>query len=133
MKKDITIPKTEGVLLAAVFEKHAEYHTDDWNIYILNTKPEPLENLLIVSKGFSATKVTPAMRHKLAVLPAKSYAKVEFLQQDVLALTNEFSVTFFHEGTLYDQKFVFKPNAIKASALKEISLMDRKGVLGLVE
>ena len=95
MKKDIHIPKVENVFVAVVQEQHPEYKTDDWNAYIINNKDVDLETVLIVSKGYSEEKITPVMRHTIKLLPARSYAKIEFMQHDVLKLNNEFKVTFF--------------------------------------
>ena len=50
--------------------------------------------ILIVSIGYSSDKASSTMRHKLEKLPAKSYAKVELMIDDVLELKNEFLVTF---------------------------------------
>ena len=36
MKKDITIPESKDIYIAAVLEEHPEYHTKDWNAYILS-------------------------------------------------------------------------------------------------
>ena len=38
------------------------------------------------------------MRHQLPILPARSYAKIEYLQEEVLSLNNEFKMTFFKES-----------------------------------
>ena len=51
MKKDINIPESKDIYIAAVLEKHPEYHTKDWNAYIINDGQEPVEMALIVSKG----------------------------------------------------------------------------------
>ena len=69
------------------------------------------------------------MRHSLKVLPAKSFAKIEFLQEDVLALNNEFSVSFFAEGKMFHKKYLFEKNTINERALKELPVMSKKGIL----
>jgi len=129
LKKDINIPKVEEVYVAAVKETHPEYKTEDWNAYIINNRDEDLETVLISSRGYSKEKVTPIMRHKIQMLPARSYAKIEFLQQDLLKLHNEFKVTFFLNGQLYDKTYLFKKNTINNRASTEIPLMQLKGVL----
>lgn len=129
MKKDIIIPKVENVYVAVVNEFNHEYKTNDWNAYIINNKDVDLETVLIVSKGYSEDKITPVMRHTIALLPARSYAKIEYLQEDVLKLNNEFKVTFFEGNTMYDKTYVFRKNTINKQALQKLPLMQEKGVL----
>ena len=129
MKKDIQIPEVTDVFVAVVQERHPEYNTDDWNAYIINNKDVDLDTVLIVSRGYSQDKVTPVMRHTIALLPARSYAKIEFMQNDVLALNNEFKVTFFEGNQMLDKTYLFTKNSINTKALQTIPLMQLKGVL----
>lgn len=129
MKKDIDIPEVKDVHVVAVLEKHKEYHTMDWNAYIVNNKNVPIDTVLIVSQGFSKNKTTSVMRHRLKVLPAKSFAKIEFLEPKLLLVDNRFSISFFEGGTLYQKDFTFKKGRIQEEKLTEIPLMKEKGVL----
>jgi len=129
MKKDIHIPKVEDVFVAVVQEQHPEYKTDDWNAYIINNKDVDLDTVLIVSKGYSEEKMTPPMRHTISLLPARSYAKIEFMQNEVLQLNNEFKVTFFEGNQMCDKAYLFRKNTINTKALQTIPLMQLKGVL----
>lgn len=129
MRKDIEIPKVEDVFVAVVQEVHPEYKTNDWNAYIINNKDLDLDTVLIVSRGYSEDKVTPVMRHTIALLPARSYAKIEFMQQDVLQLNNEFKITFFEGNRMLDKTYLFRKNTINEKALQSIPLMQLKGVL----
>lgn len=129
MKKDIQIPKVKDVFVAVVKEFNEVYKTEDWNAYLINNKDVDLEMVLIVSRGYSDTKETSVMRHKLEKLPAKSYAKIEWLQEDVLVLNNEFKVTFFEGNQMFDKTYLFKKNTINENALQTLPLMQVKGVL----
>ncbi|MCB0470056.1 MAG: hypothetical protein KDC51_05595, partial [Flavobacteriaceae bacterium] len=124
MKKDIQIPKVEQVYVAVVHEYNEIYNTQDWNAYIINDKDVELDMLLIVSKGYSQDQETSTMRHKLEKLPPKSYAKIELLQDDVLALNNEFKVTFFEGNQLFDKTYLFRKNSINEKALQTIPLIN---------
>ncbi|MFK7783345.1 hypothetical protein, partial [Psychroserpens sp.] len=97
--------------------------------YIINNKDVDLETVLIVSKGYSEDKVTPVMRHTIKLLPSRSYAKIEFMQNDVLELNNEFKVTFFEGNQMLDKTYLFRKNTINTKALQTIPLMQLKGVL----
>lgn len=129
MKKDIEIPKVEGIFVAAVREKNEEFQSMDWNVYLINDREESVDTVLIVSKGYSGDDVTSTMRHSLKELPSQSFAKVEFLQEDVLKLNNEFSVSFFSQGKMFHKKFIFAKNTINEQALQEIPVMSKRGVL----
>lgn len=129
MQKDIEIPQVEGVYMAVVQEYNEIYKTDDWNAYIINDKDVDLEMILVVSHGYDADRKTSVMRHKLGKLPAKSYAKAEWMQEDVFALNNEFRVTFFEGSKMYDKKYLFRKNTINTKAFQSIPLMDTKGIL----
>ena len=129
MKKDIIIPTVDDVYVAVVCEYNDIYKTNDWNAYIINDKEVDLEMVLIVTRGFSKTKTTSTMRHKLEKLPAKSYAKIELMQEDILTLNNEFKVTFFENNKMFDKNYLFRKNTINKNALQPVPLMEAKGVL----
>lgn len=129
MKKDIKIPEVKDVCVAVVQEQHLEYKTQDWNAYIINNSDVDLETVLIVSQGYTDKKMTPPMRHTIALLPARSYAKIEYLQDKVLELNNEFKITFFEGNQMFDKTYLFRKNTINQKALQAVPLMQLKGVL----
>ena len=129
MKKDIEIPVVEGVYLVAVNEFNKDHRTHDWYAYLINENNYPLETVLIVSNGYDKKDKTSTMRHTLKVLGAKSFAKVEYLEPNVLKLNNEFSVSFFAEGKMLHRNFIFKKNSIAASNAKKVPLMKEEGIL----
>ena len=129
MKKDIQIPKVTDVYVAVVNEFNKDHRTQDWNAYIINNKDVDLDTVLIVSKGYNQDKITPVMRHTIKMLPARSYAKIEYLQEDVLKLNNEFKITFFEGNTMFDKTYLFRKNTVNKNALQPLPLMEAKGVL----
>ena len=129
MKKDIKIPEVRDVYIAVIQEYNDIYKTTDWNAYIINDKLVDLDMVLIVSKGFSESKETTAFRHKLETLPAKSYAKIELMQEAVFQLNNAFKVSFFEGNKMFDKTYTFRKNSINERALQSIPLMESKGVL----
>ena len=129
MKKDIQIPEVKDVHVAVVQEAHPEYKTQDWNAYIINNSDVDLETVLIVSQGYTDKKITPPMRHTITLLPARSYAKIEYLQEKVLELNNSFKITFFEGNKMYDKSYLFRKNTINKKALQALPLMQLHGVL----
>lgn len=128
VKKDIQIPEVKDVHIAAVLEENKDFGTRDWNAYIINDRNTAIETVLIVTKGFDGKDITSTMRHSIEILPAKSFAKVEFMQEEVLRLTNEFSVSFFAEGKMFHKNFLFEKNTVQENRLQEIPVMTQKGI-----
>ncbi|MCH4552321.1 hypothetical protein [Aestuariibaculum lutulentum] len=129
MKKDIEIPKVEGVYVAVVNEYNDIYKTQDWNAYIINDKDVDLDVVLIVTNGYSDQKITSTFRKKLDKLPAKSYAKIELIQEELFALNNQFKVTFFEGNQMFEKTYLFRKNTINLKALQPVPLMKVKGVV----
>ncbi|MDX1271585.1 hypothetical protein [Bizionia paragorgiae] len=129
MKKDIDIPKVEGVYVAIVNEYNDIYKTQDWNAYIINDNDDALEMVIIVTDGYSEDKITSKFRKKIDVLPKKSYAKIELMQEELFAVNNQFKVTYFKGNTMYDKVYTFRKNTINLKALQPVPLMEARGVL----
>ncbi len=129
MQKDIDIPKVEGVYIAVVNEYNDIYKSEDWNAYIVNDREVELEMVIIVSEGYSETKRTAVFRKQIDKLPAKSYAKIELMQEELFELNNSFKVSFFEGNTMFDKTYTFRKNTINRKALQPIPLMEVSGVL----
>ncbi|MRX63038.1 hypothetical protein [Maribacter luteus] len=130
MKKDIEIPIVKNVYIAMIQEWNDDFLAKKWNAYILNDRNSPIEMALVVSKGYEGNKKTSTMRHSIAFMDPKSYAKIELVQDDVLQLNNEFYLTFFADGKLYEKKFLFKKNSIDENLVIKVPLMNQPGILG---
>ncbi|NAS31134.1 hypothetical protein GTQ40_09145 [Flavobacteriaceae bacterium R38] len=129
MKKDIEIPIVKEVYVAVVHEWNDEFLSKDWNAYIINDRETPIDMVLIVSKGYDGDIKTSMMRHGIGKVEAKSFAKIELMQEDVLKLNNEFYVTFFADDKLYEKKYIFRKNIINENAMQELPVMEVDGVL----
>jgi hypothetical protein len=129
LKKDIHIPEVKDVYIAVVHDYNENYKVYDWNAYIINDKAVDLEMVIIITKGYSEAKKTATFRKKIELLPAKSFAKIELLLDDVLAINNRFDVSFFENNTVFEKSFEFRKNTINEKALQNIPLMNVKGVL----
>jgi hypothetical protein len=128
LKKDIQIPEVTGVEMAMVYEYNDLYKTTDWNVYIINNKKVDLEMVVVVTQGFSDTKITSLFRKKIDVLPANSFAKIEYIQPELFKLNNRFQVTFFEGNTLFEKTFLFKENTVKEGALRMIPEIKKRGI-----
>lgn len=129
MKKDIEIPISKDVYIALVNEWNEEFKIKEWNAYILNNEATDIELVFVVSKGYDADKKTATMRHSMEALKARSYQKLEFVQDEVLKLNNEFFVTYYVDGKLYEKRFLFKKDEVQERNLTQIPLLEKQGVL----
>ena len=129
MKKDIEIPVSKDVHVAIAREWTEDFTSKDWNVYVLNNKREPIEMVLVVSKGYLDDKKTSTMRHAIGVVAAKSFEKVELIQEEVLALNNEFFITYYLNNKIYERRFLFEANTVSEKNLVRIALLDKEGVL----
>ena len=128
MKKDIEIPVAKDVYVAIVREWNEEYLDKDWNAYIINSQTNPIELTMVVSKGYDDDRKTSIMRHAIGDVAAKSYKKIEVVQDDVLTLTNEFFVTFYADNKLYEKRFVFEKDTVTENNLINIPLIEKEGI-----
>jgi hypothetical protein len=133
MKKDIIIPEVENVFMAVVQEWSDEFMEKVWYAYLVNDSDFQLDGVMVVSKAFGTIdgemKKTSLLRHAFAEIPEVSVAKIELIEKSVLALNNEFMVTFFIGNTLYDKKFIFKANSIQEANYEEVPILFVDGVI----
>lgn len=129
MKKDIEIPVVKDVHVAIIREWNEEFLDKDWNAYIINDRNTPIELTMVVSKGYDGERKTSIMRHAIGDLESKSYKKIEVVQEDLLALDNEFFVTFYADNKLHEKRFVFEKNNVTENNLINIQLIDKEGIL----
>nr|WP_314839623.1 hypothetical protein [uncultured Flavobacterium sp.] len=133
MKKDIIIPEVENVFFAAVQEWSDDFMEKVWYAYLVNDSDYLIESVMVVSKAFGTIdgemKKTSLLRHAFIEVPAVSVVKVEMIEKSVLALNNEFMLTFFMDGKLYDKKFIFKANAINETEVEEVPILFVDGVI----
>ena len=133
MKKDIIIPEVENVFLAAVQEWSDDFMEKVWYAYLINDSDFLIESVMVVSKAFGTIegemKKTSLLRHAFVELPPVSLVKIEMIEKSVLALNNEFMLTFFMDGKLYDKKFTFKANSINETNVEEVPILFVDGVI----
>lgn len=133
MKKDINLPIVTDIAVAIVKEKN-DIQEDVWNVYLLNLKKEPIEQVLVSSKGYMKdlngieTK-TSVLRHGLGTIKAESFVKIEAIIEDLFALHNEYWVSYFSGDNMLDKKYVFLAETVKDENLIPIPLIDKLGVM----
>jgi hypothetical protein len=129
MKRDIEIPQVEDVYVAAVFELNEDYNTHDWNIYLLNDGTSPIETVLIVAQGYDDKDMTSPMRKTIKIVPAKGFAKLEYIDESVFKLDNFFTITYFLDNKMYDKRFELPRFSITEDNAVMLPMLGKKGVL----
>ena len=132
MKKDIVYPVVEDIALAVVKEENL-LAQPEWTVFLINLKNETIEGVLVSSKGYGNINgedlKTSTLRHFLDIVPAKSYAKVEQIMDNLFGLNNEYWVSFYLHKVIYDKKYIFLPETIKEENFINIPLLNKRGVM----
>jgi hypothetical protein len=132
MKKDITIEEVRDVAIAIVPElnEHQEY---DWMVHFLNLKDKPLTSVLINAEARGmidgVEKHTAVMRFYIEEAGAQSSKKFEMLMPDTFLLNNQYWVSFYEDGQIFEKKFVFAANTISRDRMVMIPVLSRTGVM----
>ena len=132
MKKDLPENLVQDIGIAVVLESESP-QGQSWNVYLINLKDTALDTVLISSKGYGRKDgvdvKTSILRHALGNVPAKSTARVEAIDEQVFGLTNEYLLSFYIGGQIFDKKYIFVPESIVESNMVRIPLLNKPGVL----
>lgn len=134
MKADIIIPKVENVHVVVMQEWSDDFQENCWYAYLLNATNEPLEMAMVVSRAYGVIngeeRNTMSLRHAFAKVDPESAIRIEFLENSVLQLNNEFLLSYFIGNQMFDKKFVFKANTIEVANKVELPSINKPGILG---
>ena len=134
MKADIVIPKVENVHIVAIQEWSDDFQENCWYAYLLNATNETLEMAMIVSRAYGLIdgeqRNTMSLRHAFAKVEPQTAVRIEFLENNVLQLNNEFMLSYFIDNKMFDKKFIFKTNSINEKGQSDLPVVNRRGVLG---
>ncbi|WP_461790663.1 hypothetical protein [Pedobacter sp.] len=132
MKADLPENIVEDVAIAVVLMSETP-EVKNWTVYLVNLKNVPITNVLITSKGYGEKDgkqvKTSLLRHFIGDVPAQGSAGVEAIDPAVFGLTNEYWLSYYIDGTIYDKKFIFLPESIVDSNLIRIPVLNKPGVM----
>ncbi|MEO8796116.1 MAG: hypothetical protein ABI390_11665 [Daejeonella sp.] len=132
MKKDLPENIVENVSIAIVLES-ATPETKNWNVYLINLKNEPLETVLVSSKGYGFKDgkevKTSILRHSIGDVKSKNFALIELIDEQVFGLTNEYWLSYYIDGQIFDKKFIFLPESIVESNMIRIPILNKPGIM----
>lgn len=132
MKKDLPENIVEDIGIAVVLEGETP-ESRSWYVYLINRKKEVINNVLVSSKGYDFSNgkdiQTSLLRHFIGDVSGQSFAKIEPIDEALFGLTNEFWLSFYIDGTIYDKKYIFLPESIVDSNFVKIPILNKPGVL----
>jgi hypothetical protein len=138
MKQDISFDPVEGVSIAIVPDTEGAPGADGqstWTVYLLNDNDTALETVLIAAEGYGTQPTgeavrTSTLRYRFERVAPHSATPVELIDPAVFHLTNQYWVSYYQEGRIFDKKFLFVPDSIVTANLSPLALLDgRAGVL----
>jgi hypothetical protein len=132
MKKDLPENIVENVAIAVVLES-ATPSSKSWNVYLVNLKNEPIETVLVSSKGYGQKEgedvKTSVLRHSIGDIAPGGFALIELIDEEVFGLTNEYWLSYYIKGQIYDKKFIFLPESIVETNMIRIPVLNKPGVM----
>ncbi|MFN7119635.1 MAG: hypothetical protein ACK4TA_22755, partial [Saprospiraceae bacterium] len=136
MKKDIPFHKVEDLAVAIVPREDAlliEEEEDLWDVYLLNLRDDSINSVLINSRGYGdingEKRLTTVLRHFFDEIGPLACVQIEPIQTQLFKITNEYWISFVHEGYMYDKKYIFVPESISEMNFTTIPFLNRKGVM----
>ncbi len=132
MKADLPENIVKDIAVAVVLESESPEGAV-WHVYLINEKETDIQNVMVSSKGYGEKDnegvKTSVLRHFIGDLGAKEFAKIEAIDPEVFGLTNEYWLSFYEEGNIFDKKYIFLPESIVDENLVKIPLLNKPGIM----
>lgn len=132
MKRDLPENIVEDISVAVVLEGETPA-VKNWVVYLINEKNVQLDNVLVSSKGYGdkggKSVKTTTLRHFIGDVKGKTSAKIEAIDEEVFGLTNEYWLSYYINGTIYDKKYIFLPESIVDENLSKVPIVNKPGVI----
>jgi len=132
MLKDLPQNKVEDIAIAVALEaENPESKT--WYVYLINLKAEGIENALVTSRGYGNKDgeevKTSTLRHAFPKVAGQSFALIEPIDEQTFGLANEYWLSYYINGQIYDKKFIFLPESIVESNFIRLPVLNKPGVM----
>lgn len=132
MKKDIFFPEVKNVAIAITRE--AEGSDDSvWSVFMINMNNFPLKSVFISSRGYGElndeARVTSNLRWFFEEIAPNEAVRVEAIVEEVFGLHNEYWVSYFVDGQVYDKRFIFLAESISEKNFTRLPVLDIRGVM----
>ena len=132
MIKDLPDNNVKDIAIAVALERES-VESKIWYVYLINLKNEPIENVLITSKGYGEKNgeqvKTSVLRHMIPVVDSKGYKLIEPIDEQTFGLNNEYWLSYYIGGNIYDKKFIFLPESIVEMNFIKLPVLNKPGVM----
>lgn len=132
MLKDIDQPRMSDFIIALT-PQDAGLSGETWDCHLVNLKQQEVRNVLVTSKGYGLLegeeRRSSTLRYFYEVIGPEESVLLEVLPPELLALTNEFWVSFQFEGHMFDRKFLFVEGSLEPHNLFPVPVLNKRGVM----
>ncbi len=132
MIKDIPENIVKDVAIAVALERE-NIRDKIWYVYLINLKKEPIENVMVTSKGYGEKDgeqiKTSTLRHMFPVVKDSAYVLIEPIDEATFGLNNEYWLSYYVGKEIYDKKFIFLPESIVDSNFIKLPILNKPGVM----
>ncbi len=132
MKKDLPENNVKDIAIAVALESES-VESKVWYVYLINLKNEPIENVLITSRGYGEKDgeqvKTSTLRHMIPVVDSKAYKLIEPIDEQTFGLNNEYWLSYYIGKDIFDKKFIFLPESIVEMNFIKIPVLNKPGVM----
>jgi hypothetical protein len=132
MIKDLPENTVKDIAIAVALEKESP-ESKIWYVYLVNLKKEPIENVMITSKGYGEKDgeqvKTSVLRHMFPLIEGGAYKLIEPIDEATFGLNNEYWLSYYIGNNIYDKKFIFLPESIIDVNFIRIPVVNKPGVM----
>jgi len=132
MIKDLPENNVTDIAVAVALEGETA-QSKVFHVYLINFKTEPLENVLITSKGYGEQNgeqvKTSTLRHLFPLVEANSFKQIEMIDEQTFGLANEYWVSYYIGNQIFDKKFIFLPESIIDANFIRLPIVNKPGVM----
>ncbi len=132
MIKDLPKNLVEDIAVAVALEGEGP-ESKTWYVYIINLKNQPIENVMVTSKGYGEKDgeqvKTSVLRHMIPQLDSNKSALIEPIDEQTFGLNNEYWVSYYIGKDIFDKKFIFLPESIVESNFIKLPVVNKPGVM----
>ena len=105
----------------------------DWQVFLINQKDVAIKTVFVTSKGYGRKgdeeQKTSTLRHFFVEVQPDTHEVVESIMPDVFHLNNEYWVSYYVDGQVFDKKYIFVPDSIVEEHLVAIPALGLDGIL----
>jgi len=132
MIKDLPENNVKDIAIAVALERES-VESKIWYVYLINLKNEPIENVLITSKGYGEKNgeqvKTSVLRHMIPMVGSKGYKLIEPIDEQTFGLNNEYWLSYYIGANIFDKKFIFLPESIVEMNFIKLPVLNKPGVM----